>query len=157
MYVFNDYYSNEVQLSFDDHPFSSSPKHVWVICRFKNEWLLTKHKERGLEFPGGKVEAGETAAEAAKREVMEETGAVLSSLTYLAQYFVDGKSGNVIKNVYFAEVDQLTKQPTYYETEGPVLLENLPSDLASNEEYSFMMKDGVLLHCINKLKAIKKI
>ena len=157
MYVFNDYYSNEVQLSFDDHPFSCSPKHVWVICRFKNEWLLTKHKERGLEFPGGKVEAGETAAEAAKREVMEETGAVLSSLTYLAQYFVDGKSGNVIKNVYFAEVDQLTKQPTYYETEGPVLLENLPSDLASNEEYSFMMKDGVLLHCINKLKAIKKI
>ncbi len=54
MYTFRDYYHNEVNLSFNDHPFSKKPKHVWVICRHKDKWLLTKHKERGLEFPGGR-------------------------------------------------------------------------------------------------------
>lgn len=157
MHVFNDYYSNKVKLSFEDHPFSKTPKHVWVICRYKDKWLLTKHRERGFEFPGGKVELGETAEEAAVREVMEETGAVLSTLTYLAQYYVDGKSGNVIKNVYFAEVAKLTEQPTYFETEGPILVESLPDDLAQNKAYSFMMKDDVLSHCLKKIKANKKI
>ncbi len=75
--VFKDYYNNKVQLSFLDHPFSKNPKHVWIICRYKDKWLLTDHKERGIEFPGGKVEPGETAGQAAIREVMEETGATV--------------------------------------------------------------------------------
>lgn len=75
MYEFKDYYQNTVQLSFDDQPFSDSPKHVWVICRFGGKWLLTEHEDRGYEFPGGKVESMECAEEAALREVKEETGA----------------------------------------------------------------------------------
>ncbi len=39
MYEFKDYYQNTVQLSFDTQPFSDSPKHVWVICRFGGKWL----------------------------------------------------------------------------------------------------------------------
>ena len=50
MYEFKDYYQNTVQLSFDDQPFSDSPKHVWVICRFGGKWLLTEHEDRGYEF-----------------------------------------------------------------------------------------------------------
>ena len=48
---------------------------MFVICRFYQQWLLTKHKIRGWEFPGGKKEEGETLEEAAIREVEEETGA----------------------------------------------------------------------------------
>jgi len=59
-FVFSDYYRNSVTFSFQDHPFSTNPKHVWVICRFHDQWLLTKHPRRGWEFPGGKVEPGET-------------------------------------------------------------------------------------------------
>ena len=73
MKTFYDYYQNPVKLSFEDHPFSKSPKHVWVICRYKNQWLLTRHKDRGLEFPGGKVEKGETDIDCIVREVYEET------------------------------------------------------------------------------------
>ncbi len=157
MHVFKDFYSNEVNLSFEDHPYSNDPRHVWVICRYENQWLLTVHKERGYEFPGGKVEPGETADEAAVREVMEETGAVLKEINYLAQYYVAGKSGSVIKNVYFAKVDKLTDQPTYYETEGPILLDELPESIAQDKKYSFMMKDNVLFHCLNKINANKKL
>ncbi|WP_138420299.1 RNA deprotection pyrophosphohydrolase [Aquibacillus sediminis] len=144
MKIFTDYYGNEVKLSFEDHPFSKKPKHVWVICRYKDYWLLTKHKDRGLEFPGGKVENGESAEQAAIREVKEETGGEVSQLFYVGQYFVDGKGGSIVKNIYFALVDEVCKQATYYETDGPVLLEELPNRIVTDANYSFMMKDKVL-------------
>ncbi|MBO1005888.1 RNA deprotection pyrophosphohydrolase [Pseudogracilibacillus auburnensis] len=147
-YTFRDFYHNEVQLSFEHQPFSKTPKHVWVICKYKKQWLLTKHGSRGLEFPGGKVEEGETAQEAAIREVMEETGGVVKDLHYIAQYFVSGKSGTIIKNVYFAHIDSLVEQDTYYETDGPKLLNHIPTNVKKSHRYSFMMKDDVLSHCL---------
>jgi len=151
-YVFRDYYRNEVKLSFQKQPFSKAPKHVWVICKYENKWLLTQHRSRGLEFPGGKVEKGETAEEAAVREVMEETGGIVKELHYVAQYFVDGKSDTIIKNVYFAPIETLKEQPTYYETHGPVLLDEIPKNVKEKKRFSFMMKDDVLFHCLRFVK-----
>jgi 8-oxo-dGTP diphosphatase len=153
MIIFKDYYQNEVQLSFTENPFSNDPRHVWVITRYQDKWLLTKHKDRGLEFPGGKVEEGETPEEAARREVLEETGGVVKDLTYIGQYFVDGKGGEVIKNVYFGNVEKLLKQPSYFETEGPVLLKEIPKNIQHLSSFSFMMKDEVLP---SSLKYIEK-
>ncbi|MFD1020556.1 RNA deprotection pyrophosphohydrolase [Thalassobacillus hwangdonensis] len=155
MKTFKDYYSNVVKLSFDDHPFSKAPKHVWIICQYEGKWLLTHHKDRGLEFPGGKVEQGETAREAAIREVKEETGATIEALTYIGQYFVDGKGGKIIKNIYFARIKELEQQETYFETHGPVLLEELPENLKQNAKYSFMMKDGVLPNSLAQINELK--
>lgn len=149
VYTFTDFYQNEVKLSFEKEPFSKDPKHVWIICRYKDQWLLTAHRSRGLEFPGGKVEKGETADEAAHREVMEETGASIKSLQYIAQYFVDGKGGQIIKNVYFAQIDELLQRDHYFETKGPVLLDELPKDIKQNKRYSFMMKDEVLTRTLD--------
>lgn len=50
MYEFKDFYRNTVQLSFEKEPFSKEPKHVWVICRYEDQWLLTNHKDRGREL-----------------------------------------------------------------------------------------------------------
>lgn len=152
VYTFTDFYQNEVKLSFEKEPFSKTPKHVWVICRYNNQWLLTSHRSRGLEFPGGKVEQREKAEEAAYREVMEETGAKIKSLQYVAQYFVDGKAGQIIKNVYFAHIDELLQREHYFETEGPVLLDELPNDIKENKRYSFMMKDEVLTRSLDYIK-----
>ncbi|CQR48199.1 Putative 8-oxo-dGTP diphosphatase YtkD [Paraliobacillus sp. PM-2] len=157
MEVFKDYYANEVKLSFEDHPFEKNPKHVWVICRWKDKWLLTKHKNRGLEFPGGKVEIGETPEEAAIREVKEETGGVIKTLTYVGQYYVKGKTEHVAKNIYFAEVSMLTTQPTYYETEGPVLLKELPEKIATNRTFSFIMKDQVLPYSLKQINKVLEL
>ena len=41
----------------------------------RDQWLLTHHLRRGLEFPGGKVELGETPEEAAVREFMKKLAA----------------------------------------------------------------------------------
>ncbi|MFC2947123.1 RNA deprotection pyrophosphohydrolase [Virgibacillus sediminis] len=152
MYQFKDYYNNQVTLSFKDHPFSKTPGHVWVICRYKGKWLLTKHKGRGIEFPGGKVEKGETTKEAAIREVKEETGGDVGSICYIGQYHVDGKREKVVKNVYYAQVDSLSPQQTYYETDGPVVLSALPADIKEKLSYSFIMKDDVLVHCLEYIK-----
>ncbi|MFZ3576816.1 RNA deprotection pyrophosphohydrolase [Virgibacillus sp. DJP39] len=152
MNTFRDYYNNEVKLTFEDHYFSKEPKHVWVICNYKNKWLLTKHKDRGMEFPGGKVEEGESAKQAAIREVKEETGGVVEQISYIGQYYVAGKGGTVIKNVYYAIVSELVSQPTYFETDGPVLLEAVPVNVQFNSRFSFIMKDDVLTHCMKKIK-----
>lgn len=151
-YIFKDYYRNKVQLSFEYQPFSETPKHVWIISLYKNQWLLTKHGSRGIEFPGGKVEEGETAEEAAVREVMEETGGVVKDLQYVAQYFVSGKRDTIIKNVYFANIESLIDQDTYYETLGPVLLDKIPTNVKENQQFSFMMKDDVLFHCLEYVR-----
>lgn len=156
-YTFKDYYRNVVQLSFDEEPFTSSPKHVWVICQYQNKWLLTHHKTRGIEFPGGKVETGETPVEAAIREVMEETGGVVKSLDYIAQYVVAGKRDTIFKNVYFATIESILERPTYYETNGPILLRNLPAGLKGDHQYSFMMKDDVLVYCLDYLSINNKL
>ena len=155
MKKFKDFYKNTVELSFEDHPFSKQPKHVWVICRYKGDWLLTKHKERGLEFPGGKVEEGETAEQAAIREVHEETGGIVESIHYIGQFYVDGKRDYVIKNIYFATVNRLIDQETYYETDGPQLLTEIPENVKKNKAYSFIMKDENLDHALAFIKENK--
>lgn len=151
-YTFMDYYKNEVNLSFANEPYGKDPGNVWVISLYDRKWLLTKHKTRGFEFPGGNVEPGETAAEAAVREVLEETGGIVKELHYIAQYKVLGRADTIVKNVYFAEIDRLERQETYYETNGPLLLGKLPENIRHNRKFSFMMKDDVLPLCVATIK-----
>ena len=64
-----------------------------VIAKHDGKWVFCKHKEREtLEFPGGHRETGETIAETAKRELMEETGAVKFEIRPICVYSVTGKT-----------------------------------------------------------------
>ncbi|WP_416827775.1 RNA deprotection pyrophosphohydrolase [Ectobacillus polymachus] len=152
MYIFKDYYQNTVELSFDDCPFSQTPKHVWVICRYHDKWLLTQHLRRGYEFPGGKVEEGETPEEAAVREVLEETGGIVTHLDYIGQYKVSGKDKIIIKNIYFAIINKLVQHTHLDETNGPILLDEIPKFIKNDRRYSFIMRDDVLVRSLEQVQ-----
>ena len=154
--LFKDRYNNDVYLSFSENPFSSEPKHVFVLCCYRGKWLLTDHIVRGVEFPGGKVECCETPTEAAVREVCEETGGCVSSLTYIGQYKVERKGEPIVKNIYFAVVDSLEERGHYYETNGPFLMPERPKDIKKEERFSFIMKDDVLTHSLKQIAQIKQ-
>ncbi|MFE3270450.1 NUDIX domain-containing protein [Streptomyces sp. NPDC059215] len=47
---------------------------VWVFDEELARVLLVRHRWRGRVPPGGRVETGETPREAARRELLEETG-----------------------------------------------------------------------------------
>ncbi|MBM7704835.1 RNA deprotection pyrophosphohydrolase [Metabacillus iocasae] len=157
MYTFKDAYNNQVFLSFERHPFSKNPRHVWVVCTYDGKWLLTKHSKRGMEFPGGKLEIGETPEQAAVREVFEETGGKVDTLTYIGQYKVVSKGAPIIKNIYVGKVKELVEQQDYFETKGPVLLDEIPPSIQREEGFSFIMKDNVLQYVMKYIKRIKAI
>ncbi|MCM3714941.1 RNA deprotection pyrophosphohydrolase [Halalkalibacter oceani] len=135
----------QVRIVFgEEASLSPTAKHVWIVCRYQGKWLLTNHRKRGWEFPGGKVEERESAVEAAKREVYEETGARLEAVHYLGQYEVACQQETMYKNIYFATVKELQQKDDYLETAGPVLLESFPAAVAKDERFSFIMQDQVL-------------
>jgi 8-oxo-dGTP pyrophosphatase MutT (NUDIX family) len=63
---------------FSGADFSSlSPMAAFGVCQKNNAVLLTKN-QRGWDIPGGTKEASETIIETMKREMLEETGLVVS-------------------------------------------------------------------------------
>ncbi len=152
MIEFQDVNGNTVRLEFKKNAFSIPPRHVLVICRYKNKWLLTRHKKRGLEFPGGKAEDGETVEEAAVREVFEETGAVIHELRYLGEYEVSTGKETFVKAIFYGEADAILDRDSYCETEGPVLLEGNILDLRRGPDFSFIMKDQVIEKSLRLIK-----
>lgn len=72
---------------FDEAPGGLRHKYAVIIARHDGHLLWCRHKARATwEIPGGHIEAGETALEAASRELREETGAVDFTLTPVCWY-----------------------------------------------------------------------
>lgn len=114
-------------------------RHVLVVLKHKDKWLLTRHSVRGVEFPGGKAEEGETIQDAAIRETIEETGVTITDLVKFAEYVVVSNV-TFCKAVFTGQVVSIDENPQLHETEGALWMTD--EELNECDELSFHMKDA---------------
>lgn len=80
---------------------------VVIIAQKGGKLVFCRHRERATwEFPGGHIEAGESALQAAKRELNEETGATEFEIERGFGYGVDRGQGFSYGIVFVAQVSE---------------------------------------------------
>ncbi|WP_340701420.1 NUDIX domain-containing protein [Brevibacillus borstelensis] len=141
MHEFVDDFGFAVTLTFDPAVFRQrTAKHVLVFPFWQGKLVFTRHRTRGIELPGGKVEPGETSLSAAVRETFEETGAVLEAIERIGQYTVGGE---IVKDIYIARVLHLADLPTGTDVEEAVWFEEIPVAVKGQKPFSRYLYDDV--------------
>ena len=98
-----------------------------ISARYRNKWIFVRHHLRTtFEIAGGHIEKGETSHEAACRELMEETGAVIFSIECVATYSVLKDRHTGWGRLYLAYVTELGPIPDISEIAEVMLIENFP-------------------------------
>ncbi len=142
MEFYRDLYGNQIQLTFDSSEFEDA-KHVLILPFYRDTLVFARHRIRGIELPGGKVEAGEATLAAAVREVYEEIGATLTEIRLIGQYIVELPEGRMVKSIYIAQVEKLLPIAFESDSDGPIRFEQLPTDIQDHPDFSDYMKDDV--------------
>jgi len=115
-----------------------------IAARYENKWIFVRHQDRSTwEIAGGHIESGETSHEAARRELMEETGALRFNLECVATYSAtqDGEAG--YGRLYLAEVAKMGSVPDAAEIAEIILLDTLPEDLTYPDIQPLLFRQSV--------------
>ena len=82
-----------VEVKFYEDVDDSLLKFAVIIAKTNGKWVFCKHRDRDTyEVPGGHREDGEEILQTAKRELKEETGAVVFDIKPICVYSVKGKT-----------------------------------------------------------------
>ncbi len=121
--------STDIDVRTYDPGFLKYYRFVVIFARYRGKWLYCRHKERNTwETAGGHIEAGETALEAAKRELYEETGATKFDIRSLFDYSVHTPMDFSNGQVYLAEIAELSGIPDS-EIREVALFDTYPEEL----------------------------
>lgn len=125
------------------------PSAVLVFCWIDAGVVWVRHRTRGWEVPGGKIEPGESPEVAARREVLEESGVMLESLQWVGEYELTSPDANgdattrTYKWVYVGTVLDVQARSSDAETVDVRVCRPpwTPSDVHGLGEVSYVMKD----------------
>ncbi|WP_411501862.1 NUDIX domain-containing protein [Brevibacillus centrosporus] len=141
MHAFLDDFGLPVELTFEHEEYSNhEARHVLIFPFWHGKLLFTRHRTRGIELPGGKVEPGENSLAAAVREVYEETGAVLDGIERIGQYTVDH---SMRKDIYIARVLEYASLPSGSDVAETVIFSHFPTDVKGDPQFSRLLYDDV--------------
>ena len=117
------------EVKFFDPSFDPEAKLTYsvIAAKYKNKWLFVRHHKRDTwEIPGGHIEENESSDDAARRELIEETGAIDISLECVATYSVkkEGKTG--FGRLYYADVFSIGPIPDTSEIADVTMKDYLP-------------------------------
>jgi 8-oxo-dGTP diphosphatase len=119
---------------------SQKLNYVVMGARYLDQWIFVRHRDRtSWELVSGHIEAGETADQAAVRELSEEAGVVNSSMKILCDYEVTVDAKKEYGRFYVVEVSELDPR-LEYEIEELVLADALPHTLTYPEVHSLLFQ-----------------
>ncbi len=79
--------------------------YVIIGAREEDKWIFVRNKERqSWELPAGHIEKGESANEAAARELYEETGTLDAAIEAIHDYSVTIDGLTRYGRIYFAQI-----------------------------------------------------
>ena len=105
-------------------------KYAVIAARYRDQWVFCRHKARKKwEIPGGHREAGEAIDDTARRELMEETGAVKAEIIPVSAYGVERENGITWGMLYLARIEEMGKVPENSEIGEAGLFDRLPDEL----------------------------
>ena len=137
-------------------PVITTPDYVNILARDRHGRFLffkqTKYVAPALKLspPGGYIEKGETPEEAAKRELMEETGYHCDQWKFLGRYVVDGNRGCGAAHLFLALDAEASASPQRgvsddLEDQELVFLERADVEALLDQQASALLSIAALL------------
>jgi 8-oxo-dGTP diphosphatase len=126
---------------------------IKIIFKYKNKIMMLEHPNGRHEFPGGRMEWGESIMEALKRELKEELNYDLKEEPELFSVWSYISKNKKRHSVIIHYILQLTKKPKIASTEGLKILWLTKKDLITKN----VIKDKKMIDKIFQWRRAKKL